>query len=203
MYRPRYQTIWKSNNALVIEGNEFTYRSVVRTFYFRGNVYSLPANNRNEKYRDKGPRSTKLIRGGTDFRQKGSAIYRPNWTPWQERTLTVGGACESVQNQFRSFPFRHRRRVYVFAFTSLSRGQRGRATKRNPYYLLFLFLFLFCFFFFHVTEGNIYKALGQTKKHGEKKSGGCWWPGEFHSMALRSRDHLFNPGLETVHLRES
>lgn len=81
----------------------------------------------NGKYRGGG--------GGTDFRRKGSAIYRPNWTPWQEDSDRVGGgACESVQNHhFRSWTqpiYRSsRRRVYVFSYFHVSSSNNGGTTR--------------------------------------------------------------------------
>ena len=82
-----------------------------------------------KKTRDRRTAGVNRARGGREGEEQISARKDPLFTGpiehHDKRTLTVGGACESVQNQFRSFPFRHRRRVYVFTFTSLSQGVKG------------------------------------------------------------------------------
>lgn len=120
--------------------------------------------------------------GGTDFRQKGFPLFTGPIEHHDKRTLTVGGACESVQNQFRSFPFRHRRRVYVFIFTSLSqRGtdERGgwcgaqRRDRKNKIHMFHsLFSFRYAITDDGVTRCNLQEGVGQTKTKIKTRGGG-------------------------------
>lgn len=87
----------------------------------------VDSNGTTKKTRDRPTAGVKRARG--EGEEQISARKDPLFTGpiehHDKRTLTVGGACGSVQNQFRSFPFRHRRCVYVFTFTSLSQGVKG------------------------------------------------------------------------------
>lgn len=153
-----------------------------------------------------------LANGGGLIEEQISARKDPLFTGpiehHDKRTLTVGGACESVQNHFRSFPYRHRRRVYVFAFTSLPRDNRGVEKKKRKSYLCSLSIRIHR----RGARGLVNVGVGwqiytgrfvQTKtKRGEKENEGfqgrriftAW---HFGLVVLPTRSG------ETVHLRES